>query len=88
MLGVRLDTETEIRLAALAHKTKRSKSYLAKEAIRLYIEQQEKIALRNADSLTRWEVYKATAESVSNEDMMKWLDSWGTDDELPCPIVD
>jgi RHH-type transcriptional regulator, rel operon repressor / antitoxin RelB len=41
MLGVRLEPELEQRLTLLAKKTKRSKSYLAKEALRDYIDRLE-----------------------------------------------
>jgi len=86
MLGVRLDQELEQRLALLAEKTSRSKSYHAKEAIRHYLQQQEKIAQRNEETLARWETYKITGNAVENEAVMEWLDSWGTDEEKICPI--
>ena len=41
MLGIRLDSQLEKRLARLAKKTGRSKSYYAREAIRHYIEDHE-----------------------------------------------
>ncbi len=37
MLGVRLEPELELRLNLLAKKTRRSKSFLAKEALRDYM---------------------------------------------------
>lgn len=39
MLAVRLDKETEARLAELAKNTKRSKSFYAKEAIQHYLDE-------------------------------------------------
>ena len=42
MLGVRLDEQLENRLSALAAKTKRSKSFLAKEALVRYLEEEER----------------------------------------------
>ena len=85
MLGVRLDKELEQRLAALAKKADRSKSYLAKEALRRYIEQEEAKAYEKQETLDRWERYQETAEVVSNDSVMTWLDSWGSDNEKPCP---
>lgn len=41
MLGIRLDTDTEERLARLAKQTGRSKSYYAREAIRAFLEDRE-----------------------------------------------
>ncbi|MBX2809845.1 MAG: ribbon-helix-helix protein, CopG family [Cellvibrionaceae bacterium] len=86
MLGVRLDEQLESRLEALAEKTQRSKSYLAKEALTLYIEEEERKQRENDLTVARWEEYQETGETVSNDDMMKWLSSWGTDQESSCPV--
>lgn len=86
MLGVRLDAQLESRLNALADKTQRSKSFLAKEALTLYIENEERKQRENELTMARWEEYQETGETVNNADMMDWLDSWGTDGEKPCPV--
>ncbi len=86
MLGVRLDKQLENRLAILAKKTQRSKSFLAKEALTLYIEEEERKQRDNELTVARWEEYQETGEVVSNEAMMDWLDSWGTEQEKPCPV--
>ena len=86
MLGVRLDAQLEKRLAALAKKTKRSKSYLAKEALGRYIEQEESREYERRETLIRWEHYQETGETLSNEAMETWLDTWGSDKEKPCPV--
>jgi RHH-type rel operon transcriptional repressor/antitoxin RelB len=41
MLGIRLEPDLDRRLARLARKTGRSKSYYAREAIRQYLEDRE-----------------------------------------------
>lgn len=86
MLGVRLDKQLESRLNALAVKTHRSKSFLAKEALTRYVEEEERKQLENELTMSRWEEYQETGETINNEDMMDWLDSWGTDEEKPCPV--
>lgn len=85
MLGVRLDEQLEKRLNALSARTKRSKSFLTKEALTRYIEQEEQKQRENEITVARWEEYQETGEAVSNEAMMDWLDSWGTDQEKSCP---
>ncbi len=85
MLGVRLDKQLEERLNALAEKTSRSKSYIAKEALKRYIEQEESKEHEKQETLARWECYQETGQVVSNGNMNEWLDSWGTDQEKPCP---
>jgi predicted transcriptional regulator len=86
MLGVRLDEQLENRLSALAAKTQRSKSFLAKEALIRYIDEEERKQRENDLTVKRWEEYHETGEPVSNESMTNWLDSWGTDQEKPCPV--
>lgn len=85
MLGVRLDEKLEARLNALAKKMHRSKSYLAKEALTQYIELEEARYHEQQEAQARWERYQESGEVVSNDEMMEWLDSWGTDQEKPCP---
>ena len=85
MLGVRLDSELESRLTALAERTHRSKSHHAKEALARYIEQEEAKEQANIESLSRWEAYQENGESVSNQSVIDWLDGWGTEQEKSCP---
>jgi predicted transcriptional regulator len=86
MLGVRLDADLEHRLANLAERTHRSKSHHAKEALKRYIEQEEAKEQADRETLERWEAYKENDETLSNEAMMDWLDSWGSKQEKPCPV--
>ena len=72
-LSVRIDSETKKRLDALSKRSRRSKSFLAAEAIAAYVESEE------------WqlgELYAGIAEldsgqEVSHEKVSKWLKSWG-----------
>jgi predicted transcriptional regulator len=82
MMTVRLKQEVKDKLDALARDTNRSKSYLASEAIESYI------------NLNAWQVEHikaALAEDetgepgVPHEHVMDWMNSWGTDNELPRP---
>ncbi len=86
MLGVRLGEQLEKRLNVLAEKTRRSKSFLAKEALIRYIEEEERKQSENELTLARWEEYQETGETINNEDMVEWLESWGTEQEKSCPV--
>jgi RHH-type transcriptional regulator, rel operon repressor / antitoxin RelB len=80
-LSIRLDSATKQRLTALAKHSRRSKSFLAAEAIAAFVEQEE------------WqlsEIRAATGElesgqSVSHEKVANWLKSWGTAGEKKAP---
>lgn len=85
MLGVRLDPELERRLSALATKKDRSKSYIAKEALKAYIEQEEQLAQIKQATLERWQAFELHQHSIAHDEVSDWLDTWGTDDEQPWP---
>ena len=80
-LSIRIDVETKKRLDALSHKSNRSKSFLAAEAIAAYVASEE------------WqlgEIEAASAEldagqGVRHEKVAKWLSSWGKPDETKAP---
>ena len=81
-IAVRTSRETKEQLEALAENMGRSTSYLAQEALATYIKE-------NA-----WQVEvigKAVAKAnaggpfVAWEDTKRWIDSLGTDHELPPP---
>jgi predicted transcriptional regulator len=82
MMTVRLAPEVKEKLDALARTTKRSKSYLASEAIETYV------------NLNAWQVAhiqaalaedEAGGPGVPHEEVVQWMQSWGTDHELPRP---
>ena len=81
-MTVRIAPALNRKLAALARDTKRTKAFLASEAIAAYIE-------RNAWQVARIREALAEAESgapgIPGEDVDAWMASWGTDRELPAP---
>jgi predicted transcriptional regulator len=80
-LSVRIDALTKRRLDALARRSKRSKSFLAAEAITAYVEAEEwqmgEILAGIADA--------EAGKVVSHERVSKWLRSWGTPSEGKAP---
>ena len=80
-LSIRLDASTKDRLEALSRQAKRSKSFLAAEAIAAYVETEE------------WqlcEVHAGLADldkgrDVSHEKVSKWVKSWGKKSETKAP---
>jgi predicted transcriptional regulator len=72
-LSVRIDEETKRRLEALAKNARRTKSFLAAEAIAVYVESESwqieeiKAGLKELDA----------GRSVSHSGVSGWLRSWG-----------
>jgi RHH-type transcriptional regulator, rel operon repressor / antitoxin RelB len=82
-LSVRLDTDTKKRLEALAKRARRSKSFLAAEAIAAFVE---------AESWQLDEIQAGIKEldegrGVPHKDVANWLRSWGRKRERKTPRV-
>jgi predicted transcriptional regulator len=82
-LSVRLDSDTKKRLEALARRARRSKSFLAAEAIAAFVE---------AESWQLDEIETALEEldqgrGVPHKDVANWLRSWGRTRERKAPRV-
>lgn len=80
-LSIRIDSETKKRLEALSKRSKRSKSFLAAEAIAAYVQ---------AEEWQLGEIHAGIAEldsgqEVSHEKVSKWLKSWGKPGETRAP---
>ncbi len=71
-LSIRLDTETKDRLDQLAARTRRTKSFLAGEAVRAYLQDQE------------WQLQQIEAgiadldsgRAIPHEEVVAWLQTW------------
>jgi RHH-type transcriptional regulator, rel operon repressor / antitoxin RelB len=80
-LSIRIDAKTKQRLDLLARRSRRSKSFLAAEAITAYVETEEwqlgeiQAGLRDLDR----------GDVVSHERVATWLKSWGTRSERKPP---
>jgi len=72
------------RLDRLAKATTRSRSYLAADAITGYLRSQEWQIERIRDGLADAKAGRV----VPHEEVEKWLDSWGGDQELPPPACE
>jgi predicted transcriptional regulator len=80
-LSIRLDPEVRQRLEALARQSKRSKSFLAAEAIAAFVAQEE------------WQLAEVEAgiaeveagQSVPHDEVVGWLKSWGSKKEKRSP---
>ena len=82
-LSVRLDSDTKKRLEALAKRARRSKSFLAAEAIAAFVE---------AESWQLDEIQTGLKEldgglAVPHKDVANWLRSWGRKRERKAPRV-
>jgi len=84
-MTLRLDDETSDRLANLAGATDRSKAYLATQALKIFLANNEwqvraiEEAVADADRAN-------PEEFVENDAVMAWMGSWGTKHENEPPL--
>jgi len=81
-MTVHLSPELSEKLAALARDTNRSAADLAGEAIASYVDLNARQAARIKAAL---EDARSGTPGVPHEEVVKWVRSWGTDNELPRP---
>jgi len=84
MTSVRMPDELCQRLDSLGEQEQRSRGWLIKDAVSEYLERKE----RNAQMLkeTREAMDDVTAgRLLDGEEVMAWVESWGTDNELEPP---
>ncbi len=80
----RLDEDLHERLDSIASKLRRSKGWIINDALRFYIEREE----RRQRMLEETEEAIADIEAgriVSGDEVMKWLETWGTKNEIQAP---
>ena len=82
--SIRIPEEMEKPLEALSKKLDRSKSYLINQAIKEFIARQSLEESRWQDTLQALESIKS-GNSIDEEDVNAWLNSWGTDKRLSRP---
>ena len=86
--GIKLDEATRQRLKALGELRDRSPHYLMKAAIDRYLDQEEEYEREKREDMSRWEEYKLTGNSISNEKMIAWLSELAAGKDAPWPEVE
>ncbi len=83
--SVKLDDDIKERVRHLAKVRKRTSHWIMREAISQYVEREEKREALRLDTLKAWEEFQETRLHATAEEVDEWLESWGTDKELPVP---
>jgi predicted transcriptional regulator len=83
--GIKLEETLHARLKALGSVKERSPHWLMKAAIEEYVQREEQYEREKIEDLERWERYKLSGKAVPHAKVEKWLSSWGSKSEVPCP---
>jgi len=84
-VSLKIAAETKDRIKRLAQTRQRSAHWLMRQAIEQYVDREEKRDAFREQALQAWQDYQETGLHVSGQEAVAWLDSWGSDDELPAP---
>ncbi|WP_051048579.1 CopG family ribbon-helix-helix protein [Robiginitomaculum antarcticum] len=82
--SLRIDENTKLSLDKIAALEDRSASYLAGKAIEAYVQEFEARSRLIAAAIKAAE----KGEFISDAAMQRWLEGWGSDNELNAPGVD
>lgn len=83
-MTVRIPPEVSDKLDVLARDTKRTKAYLAGEAIASYVEHN---AWQVARIKASFDDARSGSPGVPHATVEQWVKSWDTDSELPRPVA-
>ena len=83
-VSFRIDEDAKARLKREAELEERSESYIANQAIKQYLDRQQ----RRRHMLDQALVEADKGTFISSEVMHEWVDSWGSDKETPLPEPD
>lgn len=85
-MSLRIDVSKKERLGRIASRQKRSSHSLAIEALDAFIEKKEAEERWNQSCIDSLNEYLETGLHVTEDEVNKWMDSWGTNNELPPPV--
>ena len=83
--SVKLDDDLKVRLQQLADSRQRPPHWMMREAIRDYVEREEKRESFKQEAISSWEEYQETELHLTGKEVQNWLKTWGTDGETDIP---
>jgi predicted transcriptional regulator len=83
--SIKIDDELKNRVRQLADIKKRSAHWIMCEAIREYIEREEKKERFKQEALTSWKAYQETGKHLTAQEVQNWLQTWGSEKETEIP---
>jgi predicted transcriptional regulator len=83
--SLKLDAETKGRVQRIANTRQRTPHWVMVEAIRQYVDREEKREQMRRDALQAWREYQETGLHATSSEVIAWLETWGEDDEQHPP---
>ena len=83
--SIKLDPNMKDRVQRVADSMRRTSHWVMKEAVEKYVSDAERREAWERESLEALREFDETGLHVTGEEVMAWLETWGTDDEKPAP---
>lgn len=84
-MAVKIDLEMKARIQRLSEAKHRSMHWLMKEAIRQFVDREERQEALRRDGIQAWEAYQATGLHVTQEEADAWMASLEGGEDLEPP---
>jgi len=84
-IPIRLEEDIYKRVAEIAEAKRQSSHAFMRHAIIDKLHEEEKRNSFFQDAMNAWEHYEETGLHVTSEEALKWIRSWGTNEELEPP---
>lgn len=84
-VAVRIDEDIRARVQRLAEQRQRSPHWLFCEAIRQYVEREERREVFRQEAVNAWREYQDTGLHASADEVLAWLATWGEEHEVAAP---
>jgi predicted transcriptional regulator len=83
-VSIKLPVKLKTRLQKLGKLKQRSAHWLMKEAIEHYLDTEEELEKLKQKTLSRWQEAEK-GQVVANNEVISWLNTWGTEQEQERP---
>lgn len=83
---IKFDVETKERVKRLAEARHRSTHWMVLEAVKQYVEREEKRQIFQQDAINAWNEYQETGLHVTGDEVVAWLETWGDENEQAAPL--
>ncbi|MFS7243337.1 CopG family ribbon-helix-helix protein [Serratia proteamaculans] len=83
---IKIDEELKYRVQQIAVVRQRSVHWIIREAIREYVEREEKRETLRKDALQAWGIYQTNGKHLSHSEVDHWLASLERGDDAEIPL--
>jgi predicted transcriptional regulator len=83
---IQMDAAIQDRVDRLADSRQRTTQWMILEAIREYVDREEKREAFQQDAKKAWQEYQETGLHVTGDEVIDWLETWGEENEKAAPV--